>query len=156
MIHNNRITKKYSGSKSYNCGGRCLIKNKETLEILRYYIPFCPRPTEIINDNFLRVLEPSDTDSQHMNTTKNRLYDYFETRYGEYVYKHITHMYQGTAFKSILYANIVVWGIPAGNIFMSLFVFGLYIFLNSLILESNCEDFNKNKIKYENIKKMKQ
>lgn len=136
----------------YNYMQRRMIYNKESIEILRQYIPFCLRPKEIINTKFLKVLETNDTDSQSMKKLKNKLYAYFDEKYGETVDKHIIHMNQGIIFKGVFYANVATW-LPEGDFSTAIFVFVVYVFFNFIILENG--DLYKNKIKYESIKKMK-
>lgn len=89
------------------------ILQKEQLEfavntkVVPYYIPFCPRPKVVIDDNFMKKLEPQPGDNKLKQEFRSNLLRIFADNYMMSFMKHSPHIFPGMVVRTGIVASAI-------------------------------------------------
>lgn len=84
------------------------VKSTEWHEVIRYYIPFCPRPKIPVTIALLEKVDVLESDRGIIIKTKEELQQEMAQCLGDFIYKDSPHLYTGQLTRAALYLGTVV------------------------------------------------
>lgn len=84
------------------------VKSAEWSEVIRYYIPFCPRPKIPVTIALLEKVDALESDRGIIIKTKEELQQEMAQYLGDFIYKDSPHLYTGQLTRTVLYLGTTV------------------------------------------------